>query len=391
MIQRPFERVGRFAQVEHSKHRSGRRVRAVALGALATAVLVLSGCADNAPQDIFQAEGNEARKITDLNFVFWIAIVIGIIVLAAVVFAVVRFRQDPERPDDVPSQVHGNTKLEIAWTIAPAVLLVFVAVPTIATIFRLADQPDDAMEINVIGQQWWWEFDYTGDLSGIITANEMVIPADTEVVVNITSRDVIHSFWIPRLNGKKDAVPGRIHRLTFHADKPGEYWGQCAEFCGLSHANMRMRVIALSPEDFQRWTENQLQEAVTPEPDSAAARGQQVYNQQCASCHMISGGGATPLQGRAAQVAGAAPNLTHLMSRSVFAGAMFDLRRSDCAVDHDMPTGTPVECLNRPQLEAWLRNAPKEKAMYPPTRGMPALGLTETQIDELVEYLSTLK
>jgi cytochrome c oxidase subunit II len=361
------------------------------VGVLATALLVLSGCAGDAPQDIFKAEGNEARKITDLNFVFWIAVVVGILVLMAVTYVIVRFRQDPERPEAVPAQIHGNTKLEIMWTIAPAVLLVFVAVPTIATIFDLADQPDDAMEINVIGQQWWWEFGYTENLKGIVTANEMVIPAGEEVVVNITSRDVIHSFWVPRLNGKKDAVPGRVHRLTFHADEPGEYWGQCAEFCGLSHANMRIRVVALSAADFDRWTANQLQPAVTPAAGSAAERGLAVYNQQCANCHMVTGGGAAELPGRAAQVSGAAPNLTHLMSRTTFAGAMFDLKDPSCSVANDMPTGTPVECLNRPQLENWLRNAPKEKAMYPPTRGMPALGLNEAQIDDLVEYLSTLK
>ncbi len=373
-----------------SKRRSSRRVTLATLGA---ATVVLAGCAKDAPQDIFKAEGPQARLITDLNFVFWIAGVIGVLVLVAVTYVIVRYRQDKDRPDEVPSQIHGNAKLEIMWTIAPAVLLVFVAVPTLATVFKLADQPEDAMQINVIGQQWWWEFDYTGDLQGIVTANEMVIPAGEPVVVNITSRDVIHSFWIPRLNGKKDAVPGRIHRLTIEADKPGTYWGQCTEFCGLSHANMRIRTVALSRPDFDRWVENQLKPAVTPEPGSAAERGLALFNQQCASCHVINGEGVTKLEGRAAQVAGAAPNLTHLMSREVFAGAMFDLKDPSCTVANDMPTGTPKECLNRPQLAAWLRNAPKEKAMYPPTRGMPAFGaaLGESGIADLIEYLSTLK
>jgi cytochrome c oxidase subunit 2 len=233
----------------------------------------------------------------------------------------------------------------------------------------------------------------------------MVIPADRPVQLSITSRDVIHSFWVPRLNGKRDAVPNRIQPLRMEANEPGEYWGQCTEFCGLSHANMRIRVVALSEQDWDRWVENQLRLVAEPEGE-AALRGHDAFVQQCARCHQINGlvdaEGEPLIPNTASQVvAGAAPNLTHLLSRTTFAGASFDLKRPNCTNPQEYtdayPTGTSDECLNRAQLERWIRNAPAMKPMYVVPdedgliRGMPALGLSEAQIDDLVAYLSTLK
>lgn len=350
--------------------------------------LLLAGCAKNAPQDTFKPKGTEAKRIDHLAVpVFIIAGVVGLLVGAAVIVIIIKFRQRPGDDDRVPAQIHGNTKLEIGWTIAPAVLLAIIAVPTVATVFKLADKPRDAMEVQVVGQQWWWEFDYPGE--GVITANELVIPVGQPVVLHITSRDVIHSFWIPRLNGKKDAVPGRIQDLNLEADTPGEYWGQCTEFCGLSHANMRIRAIALSQGDFAKWIANQKQNAVTP-TDAAAVAGQNVFkNRGCAGCHQING---VNVAQNVPLIAGAAPNLTHLMSRDVFAGAMFDLETPGCTVTNTEPTGTPPQCLNRAALEAWLRDPGKQKPMYAKGgRGMPNLNLSETEIDNLVAYLSTLK
>ena len=375
-------------------------------------LVVAAGCAadSDAPQDVFRAEGSNAQKITSLNFVYVLALVVALIVFAVVAFVVWKFRDRKDGTQPIPAQLHGNTRLEIMWTIAPAVLLAAVAVPTVVTILDLSERAPDALEISVIGQQWWWEFDYPTlkDADGlpIVTSGEMVIPADTDVQLSITSRDVIHSFWIPRLNGKRDAVPNRVHPLRMQADEPGEYWGQCTEFCGLSHANMRMRVVALSAEDWDRWVENQRQTAAEP-TDEIALRGKTTFVQQCARCHQVNGitdadGEPLPPPNAASQVvAGAVPNLTHLMSRTTFAGGSFDLKLPECTNPAEYTdrfvTGTSDECLNRPDLERWIRNAPAMKPMYVEeneqgqVRGMPALGLTEAQIDDLVAYLSTLK
>lgn len=368
---------------------------------------LLAGCsADGKPLDIFQGDGTESQTINDLQIpVFLIAIVVGILVMAAILFIIVKFRAKPD-DDELPAQTHGALGLELGWTLLPAVLLAFVAVGTIVTIFDLADQPEDAMEIDVYGQQWWWGFEYDTNQDGqvdITTATEMVIPAGQPVNLNIRSRDVIHSFWIPALNGKKDAVPGRTHDLTIQADEPGIYRGQCTEFCGLSHSRMQMRVIALSQDDYDAWVENQLQDAATP-TDPEAAAGLELFQGQCVTCHQINGVDEVPV-GSAAQVSGVAPNLTHLMTRSTFAGGILDLYTEANAGDpqYDLD-GIPYNQLpedgtfDRNQLEAWLRNPPGEKPMAPdPTqysqygRGMPNLNLSEQQIDQLVAYLETLK
>ncbi|HEX9259142.1 MAG TPA: cytochrome c oxidase subunit II, partial [Acidimicrobiales bacterium] len=364
------------------------------------------GCANDAPQDIMQPEGPDARTINNLQMpIFMIAGAVGLIVAAAVIVIVVKFRARPDKSDEVPRQVHGAPRLEIAWTLAPAVLLAAIAVPTLKTVFDLAERPENAMTVNVVGQQWWWEFQYPE--LGITTANELVVPVDKPVQLRITSRDVIHSFWIPKLNGKKDAVPNRIHDLRMTAEKPGEYWGQCTEFCGLSHANMRQRVVALSQTDFDAWTKN-MQAAAAKPTDEAALRGEALFVGQCVRCHTVDGlkddqGKAIVGQPDEQLVAGAAPNLTHLMSRTTFAGGAFDLKQPECTNDAQYSatykTGTAEGCLNRAELERWLRNAPAMKPMYTKPaeatngliRGMPNLGLSESQIDDLVAYLVTLK
>jgi cytochrome c oxidase subunit 2 len=375
---------------------------AVALG------LLMAGCASDAPLNTWDPAGSQAQKIQDLQvWVFAIAGVVGLAVFVVAAYIMIRFRHRKGHEDEVPRQIHGAPRLEVMWTIAPAVLLAFVAVFTVRTLFDLAKSPSNPLRVTVIGQQWWWEFQYPDlkDASGqpIVTADEMVIPAGKNVELAITSRDVIHSFWIPRLNGKRDAVPGRVHPLTMEADQPGEFYGQCTEFCGLSHANMRMRVVALTDSDFATWVENQHKPAADATQEVAAA-GQTVFKSQCVRCHTINGlkdattGQALVSQADQQLVAGAAPNLTHLMSRTTFAGAVFDLKRPGCTGDlQGLPTGTPVNCLNSNQLSAWLRNAPGVLPMFVQPnaegkyRGMPNLGLSETQIAQLVAYLATLK
>ena len=252
-------------------------------------------------------------------------------------YVVWRFR---DRGQPIPEQSHGNQKLEIALTILPALILIGVAVPTVGTLLALAETDDTECVVNVTGQQWWWEVDYPaqdgcGGISApIITSGQMVIPTGTKVLVRGTSRDVIHSWWIPRLNGKRDMVPGRVHTLRLEADEPGIYAGQCTEFCGLSHANMRMEVIALSPEHFEEWKTQQLAPAQAPTSELAIA-GEGVFAAQCASCHQVTGlvdGNGDPIIARPETrvYSGAAPNLTHLMSRNTFAGASWDLLTPEC-------------------------------------------------------------
>jgi cytochrome c oxidase subunit II len=381
--------------------------------------VVLAGCASNAPQDTFAPKGPNAQKIDTLQKpVFAVAGIIGVIVFAAVVYAVIKFR---DRGQPIPHQTHGNPALEITLTIIPALILAVVGVFTFRTVFDLSKTDDTEMIINVTGQQWWWEYDYPvqneyGITQPIITSGQLVIPVGTKVMLRQTSRDVIHSYWIPSLNGKRDAVPGRVHLNRLEADEPGIYAGQCTEFCGLSHANMRMEAVALSKEDFAKWVSNQLKPYASPAEATLAKEGETVFLNQCVRCHQVNGlkradGTAVIAAPDENLVAGAAPNLSHLMSRNTFAGAMFDLVTPKCRADvwqSDSASfgakylaGVSEDCLNQSDLRGWLRNAPEMKPMYANPellestggkyRGMPNLGLTESDIEKLVAYLLTLK
>ena len=366
------------------------------LALLGVVPLLLAACADER-QDIFTPEGEKAEKINTLQVpIFAIAGVVGVLVFIALGIAIVQgIRRRKDDADD-PVQLEGNFKVEIAWTIAPAVLLAVIAVFTVATLFELDDvaaAPEvSEMEITVFGHQWWWSYEYDldpGEDDGpeIITANDLVIPIGSDITLNLESRDVIHSYWIPALNGTRDVVPGRTHSLVLQADEPGIYDGQCKEYCGLSHANMKQRVVAVTMDDFLAWTEQQQETQPMLGEGEPGFEGQQLFVQRCSSCHQINGletedGDPIVVEGNAAVVALHAPNLTHLMTRGVFAGALFDL--------YDRETGE----FNRDQLEAWIRNPPAEKPMYVPEegtpRGMPDLGLTEAEIDQVVDYLMTL-
>lgn len=398
------------------------------------AAIGLSACAQDAPQDTWKPAGENAQRIHDLQWpVFLVAGIVGVIVMVAVTVCIVRFR---DRGQPIPEQSHGKTWLEIVFIIIPALILVGVGVPTVATVIALNETDDTECVVNVTGQQWWWEYDYPVDTDGmicgqyansnpdgetvpILTSGQMVIPTGTKVLIRGTSRDVIHSFWVPKLNGKRDMVPGRLHTWRFHADRPGIYAGQCAEFCGLSHANMRMEIVALDPEDFQTWLDNQLEPYQPPEAGTIAATGESTYITQCSRCHQVDGlvdrrGTDDPADDTLVVAApenfvysGAAPNLTNLMTRNTFAGATWDLLTPECRnrVWNASPEefgaayleGVSPDCLNEIDLKEWLRNAPAKKPMYADpeqlaetdgkTRGMPALGLSEDQIDELVAYL----
>jgi len=240
------------------------------------------------------------------------------------------------------------------WVYRALVLLV-IAIPTIQVIFTTqgAARPD-ALQVVVVGRQWWWEFQYP--TLGVVTANELHLPAGRRIVLQLEGEDVIHSFWVPLLGGKRDVVPGRRNLLTLTADAPGEYWGQCAEFCGASHANMRLRVIVDPPEAFEAWL--LAQRVPAAEPTGVAAEGKAIYARSaCVGCHVIRGLSAGTL----------GPDLTHFGSRSTVAAGLYPN-----TVEH---------------VTAWLKDPPALK----PGVKMPRLGLTDEQARAVATYLLSLK
>ncbi len=341
----------RAARVGDVNAFTSRRVRSLGGAAL---LLVLTACAENAPMDTMEPAGPVSRRILNLSEpVFLIAGVFLVLVPALVLYCVVKFR---DKPGPEPEQVHGNTKLEVGWTLIPALILFAIAIPTIKTIFDLSKKPVDALNITVIGHQYWWEYRY--DDLGITTANELNIPAGVPVELDLESVDVIHSYWIPPLAGKTDVIPGRTNHMSFEADEPGTYLGQCTEFCGLSHANMRATAVAHTPADFNTWVARQRSAVPAPPEGSPAAEGLALFNGKgCAGCHTVAG----VSQGKVG------PDLTHLQSRTTFAGSMFALD------DENMRT--------------WLEDPPAVK----PGSLMPDLGLTEDEITQLIAYLETLQ
>jgi len=373
----------------------GRRLVLVVAALLA---VVLGGCAhasgNHNGQNTLDPKGPASQKIYNLFLpVFGIAAFVGIAILIATVYLAIRYRYRPGKNEN-PKQIHGNTKLEIGWTIVPALILAVIAVPTVSTIFDLAKDPGpSALQVTVEGKQWWWQFSYPDQK--VVTADELVIPAGRPVKVHLTACDgtgtaktcnVIHSFWVPELNGKKDVVPGHDNWTTIEADDPGTYLGQCAEYCGLSHANMRFRVIAKSKEDFAQWVSDQQQGPAVPlfESDGTTPAGDAqnlVANTfACTNCHVLDD----------SSKATYGPNLTHLASRSTFASGSYPLTREN--------------------LIKWVMNAPSmipmssEGCRLPPGQGicvgMPSFTentpkglptMTHTQAEQIADYLLELK
>ena len=352
------------------RRRSLHPLRRVAL--LTGLVLLLGSCSlvriDN-KQNSWDPHGPIAERIDNLFWpVFWIAVGIFVLVQGGIIVAMILFRDRPGRK--MPKQIHGNAKLEVTWTVIPALILATIAVPTVRTVFDLTKCEAGSLPVNIVGHQWWFEYQYP-DL-GIDTANVMVIPVDTPVCASMTSADVIHNFWVPELNGKRYLIPGQDTVLPLEASDPGEYWAQCGEFCGLSHSLMRGRVIALPQADFDAWVEAQRAAATEPAPGSAAAEGLQVFQSKgCTACHSVNYGPDSEATNLVASDAFHGPNLTHFASRDVFGGAY---------LPRDGETRDEA-------LTAWLSNPPGIK----PGSFMPNLGLTEQEIDSLISWLETLK
>lgn len=318
--------------------------------------LLALACRGPFPQSTLDPRSDFSAAIDGLfTSIFGWAVVVFVVVEGLLLFAIVRYRARPGAP--APRPLHGHTALEIGWTLAPALILVFIAVPTMRTIFATAgDAPAGALRVEVIGHQWWWEFRYPS--LGVTTANELHLPVGTPVQLEMSSADIIHSFWVPMLGGKRDLTPGHVTRIAFRADSAGEYLGQCAEFCGVSHANMRLRVFIQDDSAFQQWVARQRSGPPPERPGSIEERGRQEFvGHTCFACHTIAGVSRGTI----------GPDLSHFGSRTTIGGGLF-------------PNTTDW-------LTRWVTNAPalKPGALMPPQAG-PGV-----DIDAIVAYLQSLR
>ncbi len=251
----------------------------------AVATLLVAACSPEHPQSTFGVSGPVARDQANLFlFIFWIAVAVFIVVEGIIIYTIVRYRK---RDDSMPRQVHGNTKLEITWTVIPTIVVAIIAVPTIIGVWEqqrgAPSDMGDVLEVEAIGHRWWFEFRYPNQ--EVVTANEMHVPVGRPVNISLSSQDVIHSFWVPKLAGKVDMIPLNENLVWFIAEEPGVYDGQCAEFCGIAHAHMRFRVIAHEEEDFQNWVAGMRTPPVAIEPGTGAANGSTLFATHCKTCH----------------------------------------------------------------------------------------------------------
>ena len=364
------------------------RRRAELLSLLAPLAMVLAGCSpDRYPQTALRPLSDFARIGDDVQTTtFWWALAVFILVEGALLYAILRFKG---RPDDAePPQIHGNTTIEIIWTVIPAIILAFIAVPTVKGIFQTnINPPGDALKIEVVGHQWWWEFRYPD--YNVTTANELHIPVGQAINLRMGTTDVVHSFWPPRFAGKRDVFPNRETRLWFKAEQTGFYSGQCAEFCGTQHGRMSFHVRASTPEEFQAWLKHMQTLGAAPAAasndsvrtasagasvrqagqgqaaaDSAAktgqspayAEGEKLFKAKgCIACHS--------LVAHNAPKGMVGPNLANVGARAYIAAGT--LKNNDTNLAH------------------WIREPQSVK------KGvlMPNLGVTEEEAKSLVAYL----
>jgi cytochrome c oxidase subunit II len=342
-----------------------RLVRLLTVGSLLLSGLALAGCAAELPQTTFVTDGDSAREILSLfTIVFWIAVGVFVIVEGALLYSVLRYRRRPQ--DGIPLQIHGNTTIEIAWTIVPAIIVVGIATMTFRTQAVLLTEPTNPITINVTGHQWWWEFEYAD--YGFVTANEIHLPAGREIRFLLRSNDVIHSFWFPRLSGKTDVIPGHTNELVMRTDDRADRLlvrGQCAEFCGGTHAMMSMWAVVEPQGDFDAWVAQQ--QAAAPEPagdQDLAAQGYELFaTTGCIGCHAING-----YPGAASRVG---PDLTHIGSREHIVAGWLE--------------NTPEN------MRRWLRDPDGVKPGNRMAAVIRAGTLTDEQIDALTAYLESLQ
>ena len=311
---------------------------------------------------IFAPETTPARSIRDLSiFVLGVTGMIFVVVASLLAYSIVKFRARATDAASEPAQVYGSTQIELAWTIIPILIVVVLFLTTARVIHAIQDapKPSTALEVTVIGHQFWWEYRYPK--LGIVTANELHVPVSdpaqpTPTFLRLLSADTDHSFWIPQLGGKTDLIPNHPNQMWMDPGRPGIFVGQCAQYCGTQHGKMLLRVSVDSPEDFELWVRAQQQPAVQ---DESATAGRRIFETTaCINCHTVRG---TPANGRFG------PDLTHLMSRSTIASGAAENTTEN--------------------LRLWIENPDAIK----PGSLMPAMKLSRTDADALVHYMETLR
>jgi cytochrome c oxidase subunit II len=314
--------------------------------------------------NIFDPEGTPARSVFNLSvFVLAITGIIFVVVFTLLVYAVAKFRGRAVDADREPAQVYGSTQIELAWTIIPILIVVVLFLATARVIHAVQDapMPAAAVEVTAIGHQFWWEFRYPR--LGVVTANELHIPVSdpahpTPTFLKLLSADTDHSFWVPQLAGKTDLIPNRINQMWMDPHRTGIFLGQCAQYCGTQHAKMLLRVSVDSPEDFDAWVRAQQQSSVQVQDEKVIAGKRIFETTACINCHAIRG---TAANGRFG------PDLTHLMSRRTIASGAAENTTE--------------------KLRLWIQ---KPDAIKPGSL-MPAMQLSDADLDALVVYLETLK
>jgi cytochrome c oxidase subunit 2 len=305
---------------------------------------------------IFAPASTPAHSIFGLSmFVLTITGGIFLVVGGLLAFALVRFRARDDDDTSEPPQIYGSTQVELAWTVIPILIVVVLFLTTARIIFAIQDapKPKDALDVTVVGHQFWWEFRYPS--FGFVTANELHVPVGSATYLRLLSADVDHSFWVPQLAGKTDLIPNHPNETWMDPQYTGLYVGQCAQFCGVEHAKMLLRVYVETPQQFAEWVKGQQQPGAQQEQ---AAAGRHIFETEaCTNCHRIAGTAANGTFG---------PDLTHLMSRETIASGA---------------------AMNTPQdLHDWIQNPDHFK----PGALMPAMQLDDQQIDQVVAYLTTL-
>jgi cytochrome c oxidase subunit II len=334
--------------------------RIVPLFALLT--LVLSGCGrENLTALVPKGEGAE---ITYSMMMISLYIMIGVLVVvfAIYTYVVIKYRKRPGQENVIPKQTEGNHLLELVWTVIPVVLLIILAIPTVITTFELDEDysgNENVEKVNVKAYLYWWDFEYPEH--GVRTAQDLYIPTGEKVSITLNSQDVIHSFWIPALAGKKDNNPGEENVMWISADEPGVYFGKCAELCGVSHAYMDFKVVALDRPDYDKWIEA-MQAPAKPMTTALAQEGQALFESKgCIGCHAVGE--------QTFEMAG--PNLKNFGEREVVGGILYYDNEEE----------------QRDKIAQWLVNNEEIKA----GNKMLNQELTDAEVNALVEYLINLK
>ncbi len=312
--------------------------------------------------NIFAPASTPAQSIFDLSlFVLEVTAAVFVVVFSLLAYSVVKFRKRSATEGREPAQVYGSTQLELAWTVIPVLIVVtlFLASARVIASVQNAPKPDNAIEVTVIGHQFWWEYRYPS--LKVVTANELHIPVSdpahpTPTFLTLLSADTDHSFWVPRLAGKTDLIPNHPNSTWVDPHETGLFLGQCAQYCGVQHAMMLLRVYVQTRDDFDRWVREQ---SLPPQSTGAISEGQKIFERTaCINCHTVAGTAANGVFG---------PDLTHLMSRDTIAAGVV--------------ANTPAN------LRRWIQDPDSIK----PGSKMPAMGLSDPELDAVTQYLETLR